>query len=268
MLLKKISVLNLGGLTEFKRDLSDRLNVVRERYTDELYCVIAAVLRNRSAPCIPPVWLRRESRIDATVSANGKNFYVNLAPSDAHRALKLSAFDEMGREVTAEYLYLSSHCMEHDLCDNFDGNEKYSFLRVLNYLDETEIFERTMGGLMRIKAFRSYTFDYIKNFRSETIRDGKQYKIVLEENGEYGVRCTDEDEQPVCLSESEQTLFRYLCFLKTAEFWQGFEAIRNLHGVKKPLVIKGLFDRLDESIDINGLLRRTEELGRQVIILT
>jgi hypothetical protein len=72
----------------------------------------------------------------------------------------------------------------------------------------------------------------------------------------------------VCLSESEQILFRYLCFLRTAEFWRGFEEIRNLHGVKKPLIIKDFLERLDESIDTSSIINRTMELGRQVIILT
>jgi hypothetical protein len=72
----------------------------------------------------------------------------------------------------------------------------------------------------------------------------------------------------VCLSESEQVLFRYLCFLRTAEFWRGFEELRNLHGIKKPLIIKDFLERLDESIDTKDIIDRTVKLGRQVIILT
>ena len=238
MLLKKINISHLGGIKKFSWDFSDSLNVVKERYSDEVFWTITAALHNKSTPCIPPTWISKESRIDATVSINEQTFYIRIIPNEDLNEIKLSAFDEQKRETTAEYLYLSSHCEEHDLSDIFIGNEKHAFLRILNYLNESELPTQSVDGLLHIKAFRSYAFDYVQNFKPETIREGKNYEIVLEKNGLYGVRCMDDREQRVCLSESEQTLFRYLCFLRTAEFWQGFEEIRNLHSVKKPFIIK------------------------------
>ena len=268
MLLKKISISHLGGIKNFSRDFTNSLNVVKGRYSDELCCAITAVLHNKSTSCMPPIWICRESRIDAVVSINKKTFHIRITPNEDLNEIKLSAFDELDQEVTAEYLYLTSHCAEHDLSDIFNGNEKHAFLRILNCLNEPEISDRSADGLLHIKAFRSYAFDYVQNFKPEPLREGKRYEIVLEKNGLYGVRCMDDGEQPVYLSESEQTLFRYLCFLKTAEFWQGFEEIRNLHSVKKPFVIKDLLERLDESIDISALFDRTLNLGRQIIVLT
>ena len=268
MLLKKISISHLGGVKNFSCDFSDSLNVVKERYSDELCWAISSVLHNKSTPCILPVWICKESRIDAVVSINEKTFHIRITPNEDLNGIKLSAFDEQGCEATAEYRYLSSHCAEHDLSDIFNGNEKHAFLRILNYLNEPEIPDRSVDGLLHIKAFRSYAFDYVQNFKPEPLREGKRYEIVLEKNGLYGVRCMDDREQPVYLSESEQTLFRYLCFLKTAEFWQGFEEIRNLHSVKKPFVIKDFLERLDESIDVSELFDRTLKLGRQIIVLT
>ena len=87
-------------------------------------------------------------------------------------------------------------------------------------------------------------------------------------NGKYAVKHGSDGDFPVVLSETERTLFRYLCFLRTAEFWRGFEELRNLHGIKKPLIIKDFLNRLDESVDSEDLLRRTQKLGRQVIILS
>jgi hypothetical protein len=55
--------------------------------------------------------------------------------------------------------------------------------------------------------------------------------------------------------------------LRTAEFWRGFEEIRDLHGVNKPLIIKDFSERLDESIDTKAIIDRTVKLGRQVIVL-
>ena len=46
------------------------------------------------------------------------------------------------------------------------------------------------------------------------------------------------------------------------------EELRNLHGVKKPLMIMNFLERLDESINIQDLLERTSLLKRQVLLLT
>lgn len=268
MVLKTISINRLGDIKNFRFSFSNSLNILKERYSDELFFAIAVVLHNRSAPRIPKAWLCGESRIDAEVSVNEKTFYLTILPSEDEKGVKLLAFDVQGREVIKEYLYLTSHCAEHDISDVFNGNGKHAFLRILNYLNESEMPDHSVDGLLHIKAFRSYAFDYVRNFKSEPIRVGKRYEIVLEKNGLYGVRYMDDEELPVCLSESEQVLFRYLCFLRTAEFWQGFEDIRDLHSVKKPLLIKDFLDRLDESIDVTELLERSAKLGRQIIILT
>ena len=70
------------------------------------------------------------------------------------------------------------------------------------------------------------------------------------------------------LSQTEEKLFRYICFLNIAEFWEDIENVRNIHHEKKPLLVKNFIDFLDESTDINSLIARTVQLGRQVIILT
>jgi hypothetical protein len=109
---------------------------------------------------------------------------------------------------------------------------------------------------------------FIKNFEPELIRDDKQYEIAIENNGTYRARYRIDDKAPANLSESDRTLFRYLCFLKNAEFWQGFERLRNMHGVGKPLIVKNFIERLDESVNADALLARGAKLNRQFIILT
>ena len=63
-------------------------------------------------------------------------------------------------------------------------------------------------------------------------------------------------------------MFFYLCFLNIAEFWSDIESIRNLHHIEKPLLIKNFLEYLDESAEIEKLIKRTIALGRQVIIVT
>jgi hypothetical protein len=158
------------------------------------------------------------------------------------------------------------------MADVFEGTDKDMPLRFLKYANEDVFFSRNelsrlTGDLSNLKAFRAYLRYFIAHFQPELIREGKQYEIVLGSSGSYDVRHKNDNGTSVCLSESEQILFRYLCFLRTAEFWYGFEEIRNLHGVKKPLIIKDFWERLDESIDTSDIIGRTVKLGRQVVYI-
>ena len=271
MILKRITIQNLGAVDAFEYDFENDLNVVRSRYTDEISGAIQFVL-NHSAFSLPKHRVRRSTRLEAFVCIFGKEYVLMATPNLKQNDLCLRAYDVNGHEKTREYLYLTSHCAEQDLCDVFDKDAKKMFFKPIQYLDEDHYYSprdlsKSTDRLSETKAFRSYLKTFIKDFKSETIRDGKRYELYLKKDGRYAVRYKGDNDMPVFLSESEQTLFRYLCFLRTAEFWRGFEELRNIHAIKKPLLIKDFFSRLDEAINIENLLQRTMRLERQAIIL-
>ena len=271
MILKRITIQNLGAIDAFECDFENDLNVVRSCYTDEISGAIQFVLNHR-AFSLPQRWVRRSTKIESLVCILGTEYQLISEPNLKQNDLCLRAYDVDGHEKTREYLYLTSHCAEQDLCDVFDKDAKKMFFKPIQYLDEDRYYSsgdlsKCTDRLSEIKAFRSYLKTFIKDFKPETIRDGKRYELYLKKDDRYAVRYKGDNDMPVFLSESEQTLFRYLCFLRTAEFWQGFEELRNLHALKKPLLVKDFLSRLDESINIESLLQRTTELKRQVIIL-
>ena len=271
MILKRITIQNLGEIDAFECDFKNDLNIVKNRYDDEISGAIQFVLNHR-AFYLPRLWVSGSTRIEALVCILEKEYLLLATPNLKQNDLCLCAYDVGGHEKTREYLYLTSHCAEQDLCDVFDKDVKKMFFKPIQYLDEDRYYSpsdlsKSTDRLSEIKAFRSYLKTFIKNFKPETIRDGKRYELYLKKDGRYAVRYKGDNDMPVFLSESEQTLFRYLCFLRTAEFWQGFEELRNLHALKKPLLVKDFLSRLDESINIESLLQRTTELKRQVIIL-
>lgn len=272
MILKRITIQNLGAVDAFEYDFENDLNVVRSRYTDEISGAIQFVLNHR-AFSLPKHWVRRSTRLEAFVCIFGKEYVLMATPNLKQNDLCLRAYDVDGHEKTREYLYLTSHCAEQDLCDVFDKDAKKMFFKPIQYLDEDRYYSsgdlsKCTDRLSEIKAFRSYLKTFIKDFKPETIRDGKRYELYLKKDGRYAVRYKGDNAMPVFLSESEQTLFRYLCFLRTAEFWQGFEELRNLHGVKKPILTRDFLERLDESIDTQNVLERAKWLNRQIIMLT
>ena len=238
---------------------------------DELSFAIRLIF-NHKAPPPPSMSVGVDTRIEANVSVSMKEYSIIALPTDQKR-FKLFCQDLNGRDVTSEYLYLTAHSYQQDMTDVFCAEEKEIIPSFLKYANEDLYYSRGelsrgTGGLSDIKSFRRYLRDFIKNFKPELLRDGKGYEIVLDGGGRYAVRCTVRGTYVDTLSESEKTMFRYLCFLRTAEFWCGFEEIRNLHGIKKPLLVSGLLERLDESIDVGELLCRTEKLRRQTILIT
>lgn len=269
MVLKRIAIRNFGTLERFEYDFEDGLNIINSRHTDEISHAICLTLGHKYFS-LPEYRTGRNSVIEALVGIGEKEFYVVIKNKSCN--LCLNAHDKSGNELTKEYLYLTSHCREQDVSDVFGGGNK-TFFKLLQYLDEDrhyssqELSKRT-EMLSETKSFRSYLKSFIANSKPELIHDGKRYELCLDAKGKYVVRYRGDNDTPVFLSESEQTLFRYLCFLKTAEFWQGFEELRNIHSVKKPILIKDFLERLDETVDTQDMLERTRQLNRQIIVLT
>lgn len=273
MILKNVSVEKLGLIDRLSQDFTDGLNLIKCRESDLLFDVIRLILLHKTNPPLHIPWGGAEARIEASVQVKEKVYLITVSPNTAYQSPNLIAYDADGNDVTSEYCYLSNHCFEQDRSEVFDGAEKSVPWRILQYANEDlyyaphELSAHT-DGFSDLKAFRAYLQAFIRNFNPETVREGKQYEIVLGKDGRYGIRHKTDGDLPAALSASERTLFCYLCFLRTAEFWHGFEELRNLNGIQKPLLIKDFQNRLDEAINITPLLQRTVELKRQVIMLS
>ena len=272
MILKQIAVLNLGEIDAFEYHFEDGMNLLRYRYTDELLQAIQLALGHKKV-CLSDCLIRANTEIRARVRVKEKEYSIIIKNEQEQKKLCIRAYGENGKDLTKEYLYLTSHSLEQDLTDVFCGNSDKNIFKLLQYLDEDryyspkELATRTKQ-LSETKIFRTYLKNFIKDFEPELIREGKWYELFLDKNGKYGVRYKGDDDMPVHLSETEQMIFNYLCFLRTAEFWQNFEELRNIHSIKKPILVKDFLERLDRSIDIEEILGRKMRLNRQIVILT
>ena len=271
MIIKELRIQNLGRITHFSHKFEEGTNVLGDYRRDELSFAIRLIF-NHKIPPPPSISAGVDTRIEATVLLAEKEYRVSATP-DSKGRFKLFCQDSSEKDATHEYLYSTTHTYEQDLTDVFSGSEEEVLLRFLKYANEDLYYSkdelsRNTGGLSNIKAFRRYLREFIERFEPELLRDGKGYEIILEKDGRYAVRCRTHGLRSNMLSESERMMFKFLCFLRTAEFWHGFEEIRNLHSVKKPLLISGFLEKLDESIDVGELLLRTEKLKRQTILIT
>jgi hypothetical protein len=179
------------------------------------------------------------------------------------------ATDPTGADATAQYQYALSHCEEQNVAELFGGWEPYIPLRLSNYRDRDiwDILSDRTDRLIDTNAFHRYLCNYIRSFAPQQINSTKNYLISIDQHGKFKVILPGFDGK-IHLSEIEKRLFYYICFLNIAEFWAGFESIRDLHHEKKPLIIQNFLEFLDESMDISALVARTIKLQRQLIILT
>lgn len=246
------------------------MNILGTEYIPEISAAIEFLLSSKSTKSVPKSLLRNNTTISANVSL-GSEIYRISAASCGEQFL-LTATDARGKDVTALYQNALSHCPEQDAAENFDGKDNSLPLRFCWYRKPEDqdaigdISGRT-NRLIRTKAFRAHLNQYIRTFQPESINCRKRYQARINHTGKFEVICPGISGD-ILLSETEEKLFLYICFLNIAEFWADIEKIRNLHHENKPLLIRNFLEHLDESTDISGLIARTNKLQRQVIILT
>lgn len=273
MIIHSVTIRHFGSVKDFSRDFTDGINVIKNRAARELAYGLGILLNQKAVSPLSFCEARADTELTARVSVCGKTYALRAACDGPHAPLRLQVWDGRGENATAEYEYLTAHCAEQDRADFFDGDEKgYRMHFALYVSDEYGLSPRELSrrteGLSQIKTFRAYLAQFVKDFRPEILRDGKPYELVLRRDGCFGVQNPKALKERVFLSESEERMFDYLCFLRTAEFWRGFEEIRNLHSVKKPLIIMNFLERLDESVDTRELMQRASRLERQLLICT
>lgn len=268
MIIRHIVIRDFGAVLLYEATLTPKLNIIDSRYTQEISTAIAFLLCSKAQQAIPPSWLRTTTRLAAEVLSETCVYAVTAVPRDGR--LTLSVTDNSGADATDDYRYVLCHCSEQDALDAFNGQDKTLPLRLCWYrnCDDTpaDVSSRTEKRI-DLKTFRAYLIAYIKSFQPEPINCKKNYLTAISPEGRFAVfdpgRSGD-----VRLSETEEKLFLYICFLNIAKFWTDIERIRDLHHEKKPLVIWNFLEFLDESTDISALVARTVKLHRQIIILT
>lgn len=271
MIIKRITVKNFGSVEFYNAIFTQKLNILDNLFTLEISTAIEFVLCSKVLQEDHVIGVRDDTLITAEVLVAESSYYIELKPTDKG-LLKLTVLDDKENDVTEFYRTITSHCTEQDTIDNFDGREDSFPLRLCWYrgCDDYEVpkdLHSRSNYVVSTKTFRSHLIRYIKAFESEPIHNIQNYKATINNQGKFEVVYPGvSGELP--LSETEEKLFWYICFLNVAEFWTDVETIRNMHHEKKPLIIKNFLEFLDQTTDIDGLIARTTKLGRQVIILT
>lgn len=266
MFIQYLTFRNFGGVSDFAVFLTPGINIIESRQIPVLSAVISLLLCNRVP--LPSGWVRSGTRLEASVVLKDERYHLSVTFREDQPIL--IATNEAGCDVTESYQDTLYHCVEQDAAEFFDGQDKTAPSWLFRYHNpreyDTGLSLRT-DRITDTKTFRAHLLRYIKTFQPEPIHNRQHHLITVNPQGKFSVF------QPgfsgtVFLSEAEEKLFFYTCFLNAAAFWEDIEKARDLHHEKKPLLVANFLEFLDESADFSGLIARTNQLKRQVILLT
>ncbi len=262
MIIFRMRVRNLGAIVALEAEFTSGVNVICGRASSELAGLLSFILCNHGTGGIPKQWVRVDSSVTGEVCLFGEN--CSLSTVVERGGLRIYVRDPKGKDVTAMYRDVLSHCTVDPLIESFDGQDRTIFRRLRDYRYGVA---RGMMFETGTKAFRKYLLNYIKDFSADILNSRKGYEMGMKVNGEFVALYPDECGR-IYLSETEERIFRFLCFLNVAEFWEGYGKLRDLHYENKPLLIRNFVEYLDGSMDIKELLARAERQGRQMFLLT
>ncbi len=152
----------------------------------------------------------------------------------------------------------------------FRGPGAYPVL-LQQYLKRPEAFAETTKigtiSLSQTKTFRHCLCRFVQSFQPEKLLPGKDLWLYLEKNGRFTVRRRQDGARMPQLSETEQAIFQYLCFLELRRFWNVVRQKCRYPERRFSVVILDFSQRLDESVDFNALLLKAKEIANRVVVI-
>lgn len=266
MFIKKLLIEEDGEIT-VSRSFSDALTVVEGEKCELIQSVIKSVLGYGASADAYPYIIRFFAEVDL-----GKIFYIRGSVKEKAPIVQLQVNDADGKDCTEAYYGKLQQSAEERSVNCFSDfkRQKYPH-RLYRYKDFEKYypdgaFSKRTNGFGVTRCFRSFINQYIKAFQPVRLHSRKEFRLHLLPNGQFVVKNRNGPEN-LTLSESENTLYHYLCFLYLAEFWSAAETMRNFNHINKPLIIADFLERIDQSVDVSEILRRTAQINRQVFLL-
>lgn len=157
-------------------------------------------------------------------------------------------------------------CAENLRTICFDGSGIYAG-KLQQYLEYPEFYACGKQDICITKTFRHYLRRFIRTFHPEKLLPNKNLWLQMEKCGRFSVRLGRDGEEISDLSETDNYIFQYLCFLHLRRFWDGIWKCCRFPALALPVIIRDFSNRLDESVDYEALLERAAEIFGQVIVL-
>ncbi len=266
MFVSKLRLEHFGPLEQFETAFCSRSVLFTGEGSEATAEAIRLLCGSRFLPSRQP---QARSRLYAEIQTD-RLYRVEAARDGERWLLKANDF-HTGAVCTQAYLNSVACCAEEEAVSCFGFRQKVDFPhRICRYIraeqENDREFLKSTAGAGFTDAFRSYLKRYIRHFQPQLLRSSKPYRLALSPTGAFTVIHPEVPNTIFYLSDTENRLYYFLCFLNLAGFWTGFETIRDLHHVQRPLFISDLFEFLPQDTDITGKWEHLTTLNRQVFI--
>ena len=281
MFIKKLTIEQFGRIGYKSFSFEQPLTVFAGEQTEEIFAALCIVLDNRLLRLQTTRYCFTEkSKFYAEIEKDGKVYTAEAAYDENapdHCAVRVYFG---GRRLSDEdRTAVLQTSIEEEECSYFLNRYDYSGHVPFAELDHTkkladyrqglqeenkQAFSARTDGVGRTHTFRKILKNFCSEFLPRQLRIEKRLWFTMGENGGFSAKdalpCND-------LSETEDTLLQYACFLEVNRFWG---EVQNATGrtVQKPLFVGALADSVDFCIDLAPLLKQALALGRQVFIFT
>jgi len=230
----------------------DKASVISLRESNEIFEALESRLKYNKNDIEKDIKNKKEVLEDINISFDGACEY-----DDVEAAIPFTSQE-----------YLS--------CKVFTNNADQNFpLKLKQYYHWTDYFNkdkfvRITDGLGNTSVFRNYLKRYIKEFEPVEISEDKRIFVCIEKDGEFRARVKQNDDYAdVVLSECEQTIFRFICYLKVNEFWEKALELKEVYTPNMPLLVCNLFEMVDKSPNVQGIIATNiNKYSLQTIVFT
>lgn len=255
---------NVGPVPCYLRSFPEETQLLRDEHSRITVQVIRVILGDWGA-C--KGLISENSYIEALVAVGQEvsRVYVRFL----NRVAALTVTDLKGEDRTQSYLCGMCHAPEEFRMCCFHGLGDYP-VRLPQYRQPEDrdpgSFGEDTNPAGQTQLFAHHLRQFVMGYKPQKLLEEKNYWLSLEPDGRFIVRWGEGGEEILSLSETEQRIYHYLCFLQIVEFWSALQEQCCYADTKLPLLIRGFAERLDESVDLPKLLARAEALERQTLI--
>lgn len=261
MILRRLKIRSFGCIRSFEADVYADVVAVFGRAGEVLAGAVRVLC---GVPLLPKErrWLCEDTLLEAEL--HGKRAYrVRLRGC----ALTMTVTDlEDGSDCTESYRRATARCDEECASYVFSRRSYTRYPRQLNRYLSAPSADST-DGLGRTAAFHRYTRWFVRAYTVEPLRPDKPYMLELRDNGCFAVFQRDDPRrEAVTLSETEEVLFAFLCFLHLFRFWKDLRQMVDLHRESMPLIVEDLAEYADESVPLLPYLHRLRRETKQMLL--
>lgn len=222
----------------------------------------------------------RLSKWEVSLFSQATRLYAEVACGDAY-CVEVTAGDgpadlhytvcrrSDGAECTDEYLNRMKQSAESELLNGFSCASKGKYPHRFKQYQNVGAYAPDMSDrIEKTKMFRAVMDRFIRDFKPERLREDKEYWLNLNRNGEFRlVHPSADGAAATALSETDEILYQYLCFLHLSVFWSEINKVQPTRSVEKPLMVSDFIERVDHTMDLMPYIEGTRKLGRQLFLV-